>query len=82
MRKNIGQIHAVYHLTELIMKKVQEMKESYVAPEVKIIEMEVAHVIAASVLDEKDFQNGGYYGRGSMRSSWPNSNVQNDFLNP
>ncbi len=64
------------------MKKVEEKKESYVRPEVKIIEMEVAQVIAASTLDEKDFQNGGYYGRGSMRSGWPQSNTQDDLFTP
>lgn len=64
------------------MKKVEEKKESYVRPEVKIIEMEVAQVIAASTLDEKDFQNGGYYGRGNMRSSWPQSNTQDDLFTP
>ena len=64
------------------MKKVEEKKESYVRPEVKIIEMEVAQVIAASTLDEKDFQNGGYYGRGSMRSSWPQSNTHDDLFTP
>lgn len=64
------------------MKKVEEKKESYVRPEVKIIEMEVAQVIAASTLDEKDFQNGGYYGRGSMRSSWLQSNTQDDLFTP
>lgn len=61
------------------MKEVQERKENYVAPEVKIIEMEVNQVIAAST---QDFQNGGYYGRGNTRNNWPGSDTQDDFLQP
>lgn len=52
----------------LIMKKLknEKGKKKYVIPQVTVSTMDAVQFFASSGKAPNDFQDGGYYGRGSM----------------
>ena len=58
----------LFQKKDLIMKKLknEKGKKKYVIPQVRVTQMDTVRFFASSGKAPNDFEDGGYYGRGSM----------------